>query len=118
MKDFSRVKQVEIANTPIEPGTISKVLFTNTASKKVDFIVNCHFKVRADGKPLFVGNISLPPNGSLEFDVNPELSGRELPRIIASKACEGVWQGPFGMKRSVWWVSWEYGRPAHKVSFN
>jgi hypothetical protein len=81
-------------------------------------MLRCHFKVRSDGKELFAKAISLPPNGSVEFDVNPDLAGRELPRMIANKACEAIWQGPFGIKRSAWWLSWEYGRPARKITFD
>jgi hypothetical protein len=117
VNDFSRLKRVEVGNTPIQPGTISKIVFTNNQSSKVEFMLRCHFKVRSDGKALFAEAISLPPNGSVEFDVNPDLADRELPRMIANKACEAIWQGPFGIKRSAWWVSWEFGRPARKVTF-
>ena len=117
MKDFARVKDVEIGSTPLQPGNVQKIIFTNNQSSRVRFTLDCHFKVRSDGKVLFSETITLLPNSSMEFDVNPELSGRELPRIVANKACEAIWHGPFGMKRSAWWVSWEYGKLAHKVVF-
>jgi hypothetical protein len=117
IKDFSRLKKVEIGNTPIQLGTLSKIVFTNNQSSKVDFLLRCHFKVRSDGKALFSENVSLAPKSSVEFDVNPGLPVGELPRMIANKSCEAVWRGPFGIERSAWWVSWQYGRPAYKVNF-
>jgi hypothetical protein len=117
MNDFSRLKRVEIGSTPVQPGAISKLVFTNKASSKVEFVLRCHFKVRSGGPPLFSQVVVLPPNGSVEFDVNPDLAGRELPRIIANKSCEAVWRGPFGIERSAWWVSWQYGKPAYQTTF-
>jgi hypothetical protein len=117
MNDFSRLKDVEVGSTPVQPGTISKLVFTNKRSSKVDFVLRCHFKVRSGGAPLFSGVVVLPPNATVEFDVNPDLAGRALPGIIANKSCEAVWQGPFGIERSAWWVSWQYGKPAYKTSF-
>jgi len=117
INEFSRIKTVEIGNTPIELGTVSKVVLTNTQTKKAEFVLQCYFKVRSDGKPLFIQRVSIPPNGSIDFDVNPELLGKELPRMIAHKACEAIWQGPFGIERSAWWVSWQYSKPARKVNF-
>jgi hypothetical protein len=117
MNDFSRLKKVEIGNTPFQPGTISQVVLTNNQSSKVDVMLHCYFKVRSGGNALFSQAVHLPATGRAEFDVNPELAGRELPRIVANKACEAIWQGPFGIKLSAWWLVWEYGRPAYKVSF-
>ena len=117
MKDIARVQGVEAGNTPLQLGTIQKLVFTNNQSSKVQCMLYCHFKVRSDGKALFSETVTIQPNSSIEFDVNPELSGRELPGIIANKACEAIWHGPFGLKRSAWWVTWEYGQPARKVVF-
>jgi len=117
MIDFSRVKRVEIGTTALQPGTISKVVLKNNQSSQVDFILHCYFKVRSDGRPLFSEKVSLPPEGSAQFDVHPDLAGKELPRIVANRACEAVWQGPLGIKRSAWWFAWEYGKPAYQVNF-
>ena len=117
MNDFSRVRRVEIVDIPAQEGGLGKVLLSNNQSSKVEFALHCYFKVRSDGKALFTESISIPPKGSVEFDVNPELVGKELPRIIANKACEAIWQGPFGIKRSAWWLSWQYRRPTHKAEF-
>lgn len=117
MNDFSRLKQVEISNTPIQLGTISNFVLANNQSSEVKFMLHCYFNVRSDGKPLFTKAIRLAPNTSMEFNVYPEISGAELPRIIPNKACEAVWQGPFGIRRSAWWVSSEYGKPVQKANF-
>lgn len=117
MNDFSRLKRVEIGSTPVQLGAISKVVFTNNLSSKVEFVLRCYFNARSEGKVLLSNIIVLPPNASVEFDVNPELSGRNLPRMIANKSCKAVWRGPFGIERSAWWVRWQYGRPADKDTF-
>jgi hypothetical protein len=117
MRDYARVKAVLIGNSPFEAGTIPRIILTNNQPSKVEFQLACHFKVRSAGKALLSETLTLPPNGSMEFDVNPELQGRALPRMVANKACEAIWQGPFKIKRSAWWVTWSYGKPAHKVVF-
>jgi hypothetical protein len=115
--EFSRIKRVDVGSTPLQPDSIGKVVFSNRDGSKVNFVLRCFHKVRAEGKPLFSEVVSLPPNGSVEFDVNPELADRELPRMVANKSCEAVWRGPFGIERSAWWVNWQYGRPAYKTRF-
>ncbi len=117
MNDFSRLKKVEIGTTPIALGTISNVVLTNNQSSKVDFTLHCYPKVRSGGKEYFAENIHIPPNGSVEFNANPELSGLELPRMIPNKACEAVWHGPLGIRRSAWWLSWQYFKAPHKVAY-
>jgi hypothetical protein len=117
MRDFTRVKNIEVGSTPFEPGIASKVVFTNTSSSKVEFLVECYGKIKAGGNPIFTTTISMPPKQSIEFDVNPELAGRELPRIIGNKGCEALWRGPFQIKRSAWWLHWEYSKPTYKVEY-
>jgi hypothetical protein len=112
--DFARLQRVEIEGTPVEPGTLGKIVLRNTSSSRIEFPLRCYFKQGSDGKPLFSEVVVLRPHDSVEFDLNPEHAGRELPRMVANKACEATWRGPFGMVHSAWWVRWEFRKPPRK----
>jgi surfeit locus 1 family protein len=117
VNEFSRLKRVEIGNTPSGPSMLAKVVFRNDSSSKIEFPLRCHYKARSSGKALFSDVVVLPPNGSVELDVNPEHAGR-IPAMVANKSCEAIWRGPFGIERSAWWVSWEHGKPSSKSIYD
>ncbi|MFC5499303.1 SURF1 family cytochrome oxidase biogenesis protein [Caenimonas terrae] len=114
--EFSRLQQVEVGSTPLQPGSLGQLVFRNDSASRIAMLLHCHDKVRAGGKPLFSGAVVLPPNASVQFDVNPEYAGR-VPPIIREKSCEAVWRGPFGIERSAWWVTWRPMQSAHKTTF-
>ena len=113
LNDFARVQDAGIGNTPIARDTLSRIVITNNASKKIAFHLRCDHKVQARGEQFSAFHV-LQPRASVEVDVNPELAGRELPRMIADKSCEATWRGPLGISCRAWRVDWTYGKPAHK----
>lgn len=113
LNDFARVQNAEIGNTPIERGTLSRVVITNNSAQKIAFKLRCDYKVQPRGEQ-FSRFVVLQPRASVEVDVHPELDGLELPRIIPSKACEATWHGPFGIACRAWSARWEYGKRTHK----
>lgn len=113
VNDFSRVKRIAVGDTPLQLGTLNKVVLRNPSSSQVEFRMRCHQKL-GDGRPLFSQVVVVPARASVEFDVNPEYAGREPPPMIANKGCEATWRDPFGKERSAWEIRWEYGQRTHK----
>lgn len=111
---FYRVQRVQVEGTSTQQSLSTKLLLRNNSSGKIEFPLHCYGKIRPGEKPLFSQVVVLQPKASLEFDVYPELAGREMPRMIADRACEAVWQGPFGIERGAWQVRWQ-GRSVHKT---
>jgi hypothetical protein len=111
--DFARINRVEITNASVRPDTLPNILLTNNSSGKVEFPLRCYHKV-GSGKPLFTKVVVLQPGASVEFNVNPEHADRPLPSLVASKGCEAIWRGPFGMERVAWQFDWQFGRPMRK----
>lgn len=112
---FKRISQVEIGSTPIQLGTINRVVFTNKTSSKIDFLLRCYVNTHEEGRIFPMEKMVLLPNESREFDVHPEFSPGNLPPMIANMTCTGIWQGPFGIERKAWRAHWQYGRPTAKV---
>jgi hypothetical protein len=106
LNDFARVQAAGIGASPAEPGTLSRVVITNEASKRIAFQLRCD--------PQEPRSHVLLPRESLEVDVHPELAGKEMPRMIADRKCEATWRGPFGITCRAWNARWQYGKPARK----
>lgn len=110
LNDFARVQNAQVGNTPLERGTLSRFVFTNNSSKKIAFQLRCPRPFNQ----VLSHSVVLLPRATEEFDPNPELAGRELPRMIASQSCEATWNGPLGLSCRAWRVSWAYHSPVRK----
>jgi hypothetical protein len=113
-QQFSRVKQVEVGNTALQLGVVNRIVLTNKASGKAEFLLRCYLNSHEEGMASLVVTIKLAPNESQEVDVYPDLSPGNLPRAIANKTCVAFWKGPLGIQRRAWRANWQYFRATWK----
>jgi hypothetical protein len=115
-RQFKRVQAVEVGTTPLQLGTISRIVLTNNSTSKVEFLFRCYNNTHEEGRTFPSKTIALAPSETRDFDVYPELQPTNLPTAIGNRTCTAVWKGPFGYERRAWRAHWQYFRATAKVA--